>query len=56
MRAEEVLMIGDSWYSDIRGAINAGIDQLWITNRNTIADNQTATYIVENLQEIYDIV
>ena len=56
MRAEEVLMIGDSWYSDIRGAINAGIDQLWITNRNTIADNQTATYIVERLQEIYDIV
>lgn len=56
MRAEEVLMIGDSWYSDIRGAINVGIDQLWITNRNTIADNQTATYIVENLQEIYDIV
>lgn len=55
MRAEDVLMIGDSWYSDIQGAIHAGIDQLWITDKNKVADHQPATYIVDSLQEIYNI-
>ena len=30
LQAEYVVMIGDSWNSDIQGAINAGIDQIWI--------------------------
>ena len=51
---EEILMIGDSYSSDIEGAKNAGIDQLWINSNDN--DNKTATYEVHSLAEIYDIV
>ncbi len=61
LQAEDVVMIGDSWSSDIQGAINAGIDQIWIKkskeqgtkNQDTI--DQTATYIVHNLSEVMGI-
>ena len=61
LQAEDVVMIGDSWSSDIQGAINAGIDQIWIKkskeqgtkNQDTIV--QTATYIVHNLSEVMGI-
>jgi putative hydrolase of the HAD superfamily len=61
LQAEDVVMIGDSWSSDIQGAINAGIDQIWIKkskeqgtkNQDTIV--QTATYIVHNLSEVMEV-
>ena len=61
LQAEDVVMIGDSWSSDIQGAINAGIDQIWIKkskeqgtkNQDTI--DQTATYIVHNLSEVMEV-
>ena len=61
LQAEDVVMIGDSWSSDIQGAINAGIDQIWIKkskeqgtkNQDTMV--QTATYIVHNLSEVMGI-
>ena len=61
LQAEEVVMIGDSWSSDIQGAINAGIDQIWIRknkeqgtkSQDTI--EQTATYIVQSLSEVMEI-
>ena len=61
LQAEEVVMIGDSWSSDIQGAINAGIDQIWIRknkeqgtkSQETI--EQTATYIVQSLSEVMEI-
>ncbi len=61
LQAEEVVMIGDSWSSDIQGAINAGIDQIWIQKSkepgaespDTIV--QTATYIVESLSDVMNI-
>ncbi len=53
LRPEDVLMIGDSYGSDIMGAKNAGIDQLWIC---ADADEREATYKVHRLAEIYDIV
>lgn len=58
LSADEVLMIGDSYGSDIQGAKNAGIDQLWIdVNANdNHDDDKTATYIVHSLAEIYDMV
>lgn len=66
LSAEDVLMIGDSYGSDIQGAKNAGIDQMWIQaplnppvggkNGTSIVPEQTATYIVHSLAEIYDIV
>jgi HAD superfamily hydrolase (TIGR01509 family) len=64
LQAEEVVMIGDSWNSDIQGAINAGIDQIWVNgrvksgNEKVVGPNgeeQTATYVVQSLSEIMTI-
>lgn len=61
LQAEEVVMIGDSWNSDIKGAINAGIDQIWIKKNKEpgaeIQDTivQTATYIVKSLSDVMNI-
>lgn len=46
---DEVLMIGDSWSSDIQGAINAGIDQLWIHDGDT---ELPSTYKVSCLRDV----
>jgi len=50
--ADEALMIGDSYSSDIAGAKAAGIDQLWIHEGET---TETATYIVPKLTNIMEI-
>ena len=50
--AEEALMIGDSYTSDIAGAKAAGIDQLWIHEGET---DETATYIVPKITDIMTI-
>lgn len=56
LAADEVVMVGDSWFSDIQGAQRAGIDQLWIRqDKGPLPDGQTATYIVHNNQEVQDI-
>jgi putative hydrolase of the HAD superfamily len=61
LQAEDVVMIGDSWNSDIQGAINAGIDQIWIRKnkeqgtKSQDTTEQTATYIVQSLAEVKDI-
>jgi putative hydrolase of the HAD superfamily len=58
LQAEDVVMIGDSWNSDIQGAINAGIDQIWIRKnkeqgtKSQDTTEQTATYIVQSLSEV----
>ena len=57
LSADDVLMIGDSWTSDIQGAINAGIDQLWIRKTSEpLSAGQSATYIVKSLEEVMGIV
>ena len=54
--AEEAVMIGDSWNSDIQGAINAGIDQIWIRKSNDpLPNGQSATYIVQSLSKVMEI-
>ena len=54
--AEEAVMIGDSWNSDIQGAINAGIDQIWIRkSQDPLPEGQSATYIVKSLSEVMEI-
>ncbi len=53
IRAEEALMIGDSYTSDIAGAKAAGIDQLWIYDGAT---DETATYIVPKIKDISRVV
>ena len=51
--ADEVVMIGDSYSSDIQGAKNAGIDQIWLHEGPT---DETATFIVPRLNAILDII
>jgi putative hydrolase of the HAD superfamily len=53
LSAVEVVMVGDSWYSDIQGAINAGIDQIWVTDH--LSDDCAPTYTVKSLEEIKSI-
>ena len=53
LNAEEVVMVGDSWYSDMQGAINAGIDQIWVTDK--LDDESKPTYLVQSLEEIKSI-
>lgn len=55
--ANEVIMIGDSWSSDIQGAKNAGIDQIWVrwTNVAELDKNKKATYVVNDLREIMEL-
>ena len=56
LSAEDVVMIGDSWNSDIQGAINAGIDQIWVTKKQGITpQEQTSTYIVSTLLDVKNI-
>ena len=51
--AEDAVMIGDSYNSDIQGAINAGIDQIWIRkSEDALPEGQTATHIVNTLEEV----
>ena len=52
----EAVMIGDSWNSDIQGAINAGIDQIWVRkSKDPLPEGQSATYLVQSLSEVMEI-
>ena len=51
--ADEAVMIGDSYSSDIAGAKAAGIDQIWIHEGET---EETATYTVSKLIEVMNII
>ena len=51
--ADEAVMIGDSYSSDIAGAKNAGIDQIWLHSGPT---DETATHIVSTLADVLKIV
>ena len=56
LSADDVVMIGDSWNSDIQGAINAGIDQIWIRkSKDPLPEGQSATYLVQSLSEVMEI-
>lgn len=52
IQANEAVMIGDSYSSDIMGAKAAGIDQIWIHDGKT---DETATYIVPRLSDVLTI-
>ena len=56
LQAVDVVMIGDSWNSDIQGAINTGIDQIWIRkSKDPLPEGQSATYLVQSLSEVMEI-
>ena len=54
--ADQALMIGDSYSSDISGAQAAGIDQLWVRGDGLQVTEETATYIVPKLIDVMKIV
>ncbi len=54
--ADEAVMIGDSYSSDIAGAQAAGIDQIWVRKEGAKElTNERATYIVSNVSEILKV-
>ena len=54
--ASETIMIGDSFESDIRGAQNAGIDQIFFSLNNEVSENfNSATYQINRLEEVLEI-
>ena len=52
VKADEAIMIGDSYSSDIAGAKAAGIDQIWLHEGET---SEAATFIVPRLTDIMNI-
>lgn len=52
---EESIMIGDSYESDILGAHNAGIDQIFLNHENITDLEVKPTFEVKNLKEIIGI-
>ncbi len=52
----EVLMIGDSWTSDIVGAKNSGIDQMWFNPHGASLGEFSPTYVIKHLLDICRII
>ncbi|MBF0710048.1 MULTISPECIES: YjjG family noncanonical pyrimidine nucleotidase [unclassified Gemella] len=52
---DEYLMIGDTLYSDIKGANDFGIDSVWCNYKNIGKVDVYANYIVKNLKELEKI-
>jgi len=55
VKAENTIMIGDNLLSDISGARNGGIDQIWFNPENKSSGDITPTYTVRSLAEIRNI-
>jgi putative hydrolase of the HAD superfamily len=53
-KPEESIMIGDSLEVDIQGAMNAGIDQVYVNHINAVSSIQP-TYTVYSLNELEEI-
>lgn len=53
--AEKSVMIGDNWHSDIIGAKNSGIDQIWYNPDEEETKGFIPTYTVRKLSEIRNI-
>lgn len=53
--ADEAVMIGDSYSSDIAGAKNAGIDQIWVKGEKIPNEGEEATYIIPKLADVLNI-
>jgi putative hydrolase of the HAD superfamily len=54
-KKQESIMIGDSMEVDILGAINAGIDQVYVNHLGIINQETRPTYTVNSLKELADI-
>ncbi len=54
-KAEETIMLGDSFESDMVGAYNSGIDQVWFNPENIQPNGFTPTHTIQNLENITSI-
>ncbi|WP_165020226.1 YjjG family noncanonical pyrimidine nucleotidase [Dysgonomonas sp. ZJ279] len=52
---QDVIMIGDNLQTDIIGAMNSKIDQVWFNPNDEISGSVEPTYVVKNLLEIKSI-
>src|SRR5690625_253608 len=52
----ETIMIGDNPKTDILGALQVGIDSIWINHHNRKLEDITPTYEVKRLKEIMPII
>jgi putative hydrolase of the HAD superfamily len=53
--SDKVIMIGDNLQTDIAGAYNSGIDQIWFNPENKLSVDIKPLYIVNSLKEIEKI-
>jgi len=53
--AKQVIMIGDNLQTDILGALNSGIDQIWFNPENKLSGDIKPTYTINWLSEITEI-
>lgn len=54
--ATEAIMIGDSYAADIKGAMNAGIDQIYFPlNPINEEDKPECTYMINSLKDVFSI-
>ena len=53
----KILLIGDSLTSDIKGAVNFGIDSVWLNIKNSERDEESLpTYEIKSLGELLTII
>lgn len=55
-RPEEVIFIGDSWTSDVLGALNCGIRTIWINRYNQQCPDSNLTYEINSFSNLYDYI
>jgi 2-haloalkanoic acid dehalogenase type II len=51
----EVIMVGDSWENDIKGAHALGIKTIWLNRRNELCPDGSITNVIYEPSEIMDI-
>jgi putative hydrolase of the HAD superfamily len=51
----ESIMIGDNLHADIQGAINAGMDSIFVNHINEEVADVQPTYIITHLQQLEEI-
>ena len=56
MNQSNVIMIGDTLGSDVRGANNIGIDSIWYNPKKHIQDTIIPTHTISDLREILNLV
>lgn len=52
---DEIIVIGDSLYSDITGAYNYGLKSIWFNRRNKEAKEKNFDYEISSLKELRNI-